>query len=311
VSRESSPIRICELPRNQWTPIRYLLEGGVCLQRGADNLWYIPSFCSQARSPLTISGALDDAGLVATAASLGAIVVEAGCPPTARLRFVLSPEGRGLDEPGFMELETKAGWFRRLWVLKYPYKALLHHMSELAERYCEVTRKFASDCTHGELLDPPRAIFADQLEPWFAFDSAITAARRVYDALRYPLWFAYSGRQQGTPRSLGKLLQSGIELPGALRTMLTESWESVGVELKQYRDCLQHYGPASFGRGAAYLEIKNDIWTASLLIPDNPQERSAARFRFEQRRDALHYTWGLTAELHRVVCKTLLAVSGE
>jgi hypothetical protein len=65
-------------------------------------------------------------------------------------------------------------------------RALLYHARRLAESYCDLTEKAAREAV-GTQLVPDRFLFGDQLEPWFELDSAVTAARRVYDALGYPL----------------------------------------------------------------------------------------------------------------------------
>jgi len=66
-------------------------------------------------------------------------------------------------------------------------------------------------------------------------------------------------------------------------------------EMKDYRDCLQHYTPVSAPISHGILkDMGEGIRGCHLPLPDNPTCRSMKGFIFDQDIDALTYCWEST-----------------
>jgi hypothetical protein len=180
--------------------------------------------------------------------------------------------------------------------VQYVSGALVYHCQELALWYSKIC-----DCAVGIGQISPwknETLFLQgQSEAYYEFDALITAARRTYDALRYVMWSVF-GQRGHTPSNFRKTLDSCKGLPDKLGARLSESWDTHGVKLTDYRDCIQHYAPVSYGIETAQLtQVAGGTWSVLLRIPDNPETKSRRAFKFATGLDALTYGWEITSEL--------------
>lgn len=189
--------------------------------------------------------------------------------------------------------------------------AVTHHCVQLANSYVRVLCEYR---LNPQLRDWHRAsnskneyhLPIERSEPYFEFESLVTAVRRTYEFARYIIWRAFSGSRDNTPRSFLDTLESCKKLPPDLRSRLASSWEQCGKKVAAYRDCVQHYVCISGGFPRIRLDrLEGGIWACSALIPDNPEARSHRSFRYDTNIDALQYGWQVTEEILQVT-RTIL-----
>jgi hypothetical protein len=82
---------------------------------------------------------------------------------------------------------------------------------------------------------------------YYEFDACVTAARRLYDVLKFPLWKFFNSRHPGHPPPLEGMLQRADQLPPALKAAIEKSWQIWGMEAREYRDSVAHWVPVEFG----------------------------------------------------------------
>jgi len=84
---------------------------------------------------------------------------------------------------------------------------------------------------------------------------------------------------------------------------LLNSWHKFGEKIQDYRDCILHLVPIGFNKSTAIMKkIDNNIWTTSILIPDNPEvvnenPETHDNLRYTKKIDALTYSWEITTEI--------------
>lgn len=180
--------------------------------------------------------------------------------------------------------------------LSYTVGAVIYHCHRLAQAYVNVCQKFSKSPIPETQISSP-CVFSDQPEPYYELEALITAARRFYTTARRPIWTAF-GTGESVPSSFERTIAGCTKLPSGLRKRLDQSWSVFGEKLKEYRDCVEHYIHLGDFMPYAFMErLDNELWTAWLRIPDNPQARSAKSFRYDRRLDALTYGWTVTDEV--------------
>jgi hypothetical protein len=212
---------------------------------------------------------------------------------------------QGLPEKNYVSL------LRATMNIQYVAAALVYHCQELALLYsqiCDTAIRLSQELP----IEGNGFTLQDQSDSYHEFDALITAARRTYDALRYILWPVFGSAGSQTPRNFPKTIEACNRLPEMLRDILSRSWSSHGEKLTDYRDCIQHYVPVTFGIETAWLQkLDGGTWSVLLRIPDNPEARSQRKFRFAGGLDALTYGWELANELIGVAAEILGAIPGE
>ena len=204
-----------------------------------------------------------------------------------------TPFGLGVTELFTGDLEPSVIW--HAYHIGYLVGAVAYHSERLAELYAAICRQFS--VFFGKTTDSDYATFGYQMEPYYEFDSAVTAARRAYDVSRHLLWRRFGGGGS-TPSSFTKTLGACARLPDDLKAHLDTSWKEVGKRITEYRDCLQHYVPVDFGLASASMEKRDGgFWSARIRIPDNPETRSKEAFTYGRGLDALAYCRSVAEEL--------------
>lgn len=193
----------------------------------------------------------------------------------------------------------------------YLLEAVQYHCIRLCNHYSSICSAYSSI----PIEAPARsdvAFFQGRPEPYFEFDALITAIRRTYDALRYLIWQFFGPTQGSLPISLYKTLPLCKSLPKPLADVLSNSWKAYGEQITDYRDCVQHYSPIDFGMSSVRMQKREPgVWTASVLIPDNPSAKSRSAFVYSEARDALMYGWKAADEILRVSVAVLNAIPGR
>ncbi len=192
--------------------------------------------------------------------------------------------------------------------VNYLTGSLLYHCQQLALHYVEI-----SDMNYEmnliRTIEGNRLNIGGQREAYYEVESLITSARRAYDALRYILWKVFGPGGKDTPSNFIKTVKACDAIPDSLRIQLTNSWESFGVRLTAYRDCIQHYVPVSSNDQSAQMKrLNGDIWLVLLRLPDNPEVKSQQGFKYAGNVDALTYCWELTNEVFKVAASIFASI---
>lgn len=195
--------------------------------------------------------------------------------------------------------------FQHLSNLSYSMETMLYHCKQLAEVYCKICRSFVS-FPSSLLKKGEKAIFSGNPETYFEFDALVTDVIRLYEVLRYVIWIKFGTPKNAVPRSyedmLKKIPSKKKNFPSLLLDGLNENWSTIGDRAKKYRDCLQHNSPIISGRPYVRMSRLDDkVWSASIWIPDNPEDKSPVKFIYDSEIDALTYGWELTSEMVKLV----------
>ena len=111
----------------------------------------------------------------------------------------------------------------------------------------------------------------------FEFDSVLICARSMFDRLVRVLETPLS---QELPQSIRDFVRKGVPLlDRPICRELTEAWEKWGQQAADYRDCLLHFW--TFHQGTYGIFSSNE--KRELLIPDNPEVRSRAKFSYDKK----------------------------
>lgn len=195
--------------------------------------------------------------------------------------------------------------FQHLSNLIYSMETMLYHCKQLAEVYCRICRSFVS-FPFGYLKKVDKVILGGNPETHFEFDALVTDVVRLYEALRYVIWIKFGTPKNHVPRSykdmLKKIPSQKKDFPPLLFNRLKDNWSTIGDRAKKYRDCLQHNSPVIHGRPYVRMSRLDDkVWSASIWIPDNPEDKSQVKFIYDSEIDALTYGWELTSEMVKLV----------
>jgi hypothetical protein len=195
--------------------------------------------------------------------------------------------------------------FQLLSTLSYSMGSMLYHCKQLADVYCRICRSFVSfPCDKLEKKD--EAIFGGNPETYFEFDALITDVIRLYNLLRYVIWIKFGTPKNNVPRSYENVLKiissRKKDSPSLFFNLLDDNWLTIGDRAKKYRDCLQHNSPIIHRRPYVRMSrLDYKVWSASVWIPDNPEDKSQEKFIYDSEIDALTYGWELTSEMVKLV----------
>lgn len=198
--------------------------------------------------------------------------------------------------------------FHQIRNLTYHLSAVTYHCSRLAVVYAEICKRMARFPKFSEDQSKPGYYSTNNLgdDGYFEFDACVTAVRRIYDVLRFPLWTHFNSKPANCRNSLERVLKDADEMPEDLRQLVRASWDNYGEKAKAYRDSIQHFEPVEFGHGtAATVRLKNLALSAMIYIPDNPEAQSRRKFTFKQRLDALDYCHDLACELSALITEVV------
>lgn len=176
--------------------------------------------------------------------------------------------------------------------LRYCVLATLYHLNRLIDLYVENTRLFEHTYPKGAAISG--SVWSPNV--FYEIDAFLGAARRVYESIRRVLWKHYKGpRMTGRWNSIRKVLASPNYVPDSFLAELENNWQTLGIKLTDYRDCVAHYEPLTNGLTTCWMERYEDRWGATVKLPANPEAQSRASFNFDRGPEALEYC-------HMVAC---------
>jgi hypothetical protein len=207
----------------------------------------------------------------------------------------------GVEAPIDIKFGLGHRFFQKCYSLSYGLQGILYHCQQMALGYAAACRSmfriglipFNDGAERGDV-----STFGGQVELYFELDALTAKARRTYDALGHVIWDAYGHPRDRCPGNFANFLDVCNRVPDVLHSRLSQSWNTFGVKLKDYRDCILHYTPLDTRIGSACMvRLDCGAWSAKIFIPDNPEARAASKFTFDRRLDALNYGWELTSEV--------------
>ena len=278
--------------------VRVVFEKGVEARRTADGSWQMLSADGGPRI------STDPFAEARDALKLRPVLLTEPCPPRGDRTHLILPNGKQffglrLSELNQASVRLTGPFLYKLMNLEYVVGAVGYHCERLALISSEVCREFAAIRLRME-SDSSVANFGFTAAAYYEFDALVTAGRRVYEMLRYPIWQAFGNGGRSCPRSFPETLPKCKKLPVDLANRLQGSWDSFGKKTTEYRDCIQHNSPVDFGISYAHMvRLPNGVWTALFLIPENPEVKSRREFKYNLvvNLNALSFGWELANEL--------------
>lgn len=190
--------------------------------------------------------------------------------------------------------------------LSYVVGATSYHCGRLANLYAETWRSFHTGrlASSSEKNMIQFVQYGFQEEGYYELDALVTSVIRCYETLRFVIWSAFEkGKhsKNGPRKNFEETLKACESLPAELSNRLQKSWLNFGGKAKSYRDFILHYFPLDRGFASATMErLKDNVWSVSLWLPDNPESKSPKEFRYDSKIDALTYGWELSNEVFEV-----------
>jgi hypothetical protein len=170
--------------------------------------------------------------------------------------------------------------------LRYCVLATLYHLNRIIDLYVENAQLF-------EETYPSKTTLKGNVwnsNVFYEIDAFLGAARRVYESIRKVLWKHYQGRgTTGRWSSIRKVFTSPGNVPKSFLDVLDKSWQTVGVKLTYYRDCVAHYEPLTDGMTTCWLDRFEGMWGVTIKLPANPEVQSRMAYDFASGPEALEY----------------------
>jgi hypothetical protein len=263
---------------------KVVFERGICITKHKTGDW----FYANSEDPMSVS----DPGSVMTSLGVRPVLAE-GSTQDARVSLVF-PAIRGkLLELYRSELNLPEP-------LRYLMGSMLYHCSALARFYAQACTSFVEQ--------RPITIAGDDSPPWekenrratrleeplYGFETLITKIIVGYESLRHPIWKKYrSGK--ATPRNFVDTVKS-CNFPSAIGNRIQLSTRNCYLPAKKFRSCIQHHVDIGSSSWCLFEKKFQLLWLLVARLPDNPEEKSARDFRFDQGLDALTVAWEYVSE---------------
>jgi len=194
--------------------------------------------------------------------------------------------------------------------LSYHLGAVVYHCTRLGLAYVELCNSISQSTQLQGAGFSDKVFLSSGDEAYYEFDACVTAARRIFDVLSYPLWRYFNSRPGNCPDDLGRVLKLADSMPPDLRVVIEKSWNGWGQSAREYRNSIQHHVPIEFGMGTVPVaKLACGAWSARVLIPDNPEAQSRSKFTFARKVDALEYSRELTSEVCALVTVVLNTIA--
>lgn len=271
-----------KFPWEQFDKVTF--ERGLCIKKHMSGEW----FYVNSEDPMSVS----DPGTVKTSLGVRPVLAE-GSNGNTRVSFVL-PAIRGkLLEIYRSELDLPEP-------LKYLMGSMLYHCSALARIYAEACTRFVEQRLvkivgdDNSSWEKEKIVVTRLEEPLYGFETLITKIIIGYESIRYPIWEKYKSGAD-TPRNFMDTVKS-CKFPPAIGNRIQLSTKNFYLPAKKFKNCIQHnvdIGSSSWCQFENKYEL---LWSFMAHLPDNPEEKSARDFKFDQGLDALTVAWEYVSE---------------
>lgn len=271
-----------KFPWEQFDQVTF--ERGICIKRNKAGEW----FYVNNEDLMSVS----DPSTVITSLGVRPVLAE-GSNENARISFVL-PAIRGkLLEIYRSELDLPEP-------LKYLMGSMLYHCSALARIYAEECTRFVEQRSKKNVgggtpkFEKEERVVERLAEPLYGFETLITKIIIGYESIKHPIWKKYKSGK-GTPPNFVDTVKS-CTFPSAIGKRIQLSTENCYLPAKKFRNCIQRNVDIGSSSWCVFEKKFQLLWLLMARLPDNPEEKSASDFTFEQELDALTVAWEYVSE---------------
>ena len=184
--------------------------------------------------------------------------------------------------------------------LKYVMGSMIYHCSALARLYAEECTRFAEQAT-GEIgsdgktsREKENKVVTRVEAPFYEFETLMTKIILGYEYIRYPIWRKYQSGTE-TPRNFADTIKR-CKLPPAIEKRIILSKDNCYLPAKKFRHCIQRNLDIGSSSWCLFEKKYELLWLFLARLPDNPEEKSAMNFKFDQELDALTVAWEYVSE---------------
>lgn len=180
--------------------------------------------------------------------------------------------------------------------------SMLAHCSSLARFYSEECSWFIENYAKkiDEKVRPSqKRIFVRSGEPLYAFEALVTKIIVGYEYLRFPIWKRYKSGKD-SPRNFLETVKN-CKFPSAMEKRIQLSIESCYLPAKKFRGCIREHIRIGSSSWCLFEKNIHSLWLFAARLPDNPEERSANDFQFDQGLDALSVAWEYVSEFFSLI----------
>jgi hypothetical protein len=259
-------------------------ERGICIRRDATGDWlYVNS-----EDAMSVS----DPNTVLTNFGVRPVLAE-GSSQNTMVSFLL-PAIRG------RLLEIYRSELDLLKPLKYVMGSMIYHCSALARLYAEECTRLAEEAT-GEIGSDGKTSRENEKKvvtrieaPFYEFETLMTKIVLGYEYIRYPIWRKYQSGTE-TPRNFTDTIKR-CKLPPAIEKRIILSKDNCYLPAKKFRHCIQRNLDIGSSSWCMFEKKYELLWLFAARLPDNPEEKSAKNFTFDEELDALTVAWEYVSE---------------
>jgi hypothetical protein len=263
---------------------KVIFERGICIRRSETGGW----FYANSEDAMSVS----DPNTVLTNFGVRPVLAE-GSSQNAMVSFLL-PATRG------RLLEIYRSELNLFNPLKYVMGSMIYHCSALTRLYAEACSRFAEQAT-GEIgsdrkpsREKENKVVTRLEAPFFEFETLMTKIILGYETIRYPIWRKYQSGTE-TPRNFADTIKR-CKLPPAIEKRIILSKDNCYLPAKKFRHCIQRNLDIGSSSWCMFEKKYEMLWLFLARLPDNPEEKSATNFKFDQKLDALTMAWEYVSE---------------
>jgi hypothetical protein len=269
----------------QWSQFeKVIFERGICINKNLSGEW----FYDNSEDHMSVA----DPGNVIASLGVRPVLAE-GSNKGTRVSLVLPAIKGRLLEIYRSELDLPAP-------LKYLMGSILYHCSVLARIYADecktVARKHQKIAGRNNLssLEEEKRFVTRFEEPLYSFETLMTKIIIGYESLRYPVWKKYKSGNT-IPKNYLDTMKS-CKFPSAIGKRIKLSTENCYLPAKKYKNCIQKNVDIGSSSWCVFEKKFQLLWYLVVHLPDNPEEKSASAFTFDQDFDALTVAWEYVSE---------------
>jgi len=204
-----------KLRPTKFSPVRFVYEHGVTVQRSTDGAWYFESVEKGSSFPPV------NPGDISREYGLRPILTTYRASADDEMTSLLSQTKEKLPLDGQRYKLAEGDWKNEailydVFNLSYIVGALVYHCMQLAEIYSSICKDYVKRYVNDDLTssrDEDEAMFGPQQTGYYEFDALITAAKRTYNTTRYILWKVFGPYDVSFPASFERTLPKCNRLP--------------------------------------------------------------------------------------------------
>jgi hypothetical protein len=276
---------------------RVTFERGIRIKKHGTGEWYY----ANSGQPMSVP----DPGTVLTSLGVRPVLVE-GAQGKEQVSFILPAVKGRLLEIYRDELDLPRP-------LKFLMGSMLHHCSALARLYAEkcaaFMARFPDETANGgnPAWQKGDRFNVKEEAPFFIFEALLTKLIVGFEYARLPIWRKFNS-DRGTPRNFADAVDRST-IPPETEKRIRFSKENCYLPAKKFRNCIHRCLDIGSSSWCLFEEKLPSLCIFTARLPDNPTEKSAGAFRFDQELDALSVAWEYMSEFFTMI--DILLGNGE